>query len=287
MRKRLIFLALLVAASLLLQGALMRQVTDGQQNSKSAVAPDKKEKEMAQDGKKQDAAKTIKVRLIKELRPEKAKKNKRERTASIKKQKKLLKKNKHKHYDLNTSSDSEELLDWGKMLLGVKGENIGKFPPIIAAYDSIGFREYARLINKIGGRFFLINNTNNKIAAAIDVETQKLSQPEVLNGFSPRSRDISNEPSLEHITYKADKALGASNYSVILLFPMRIDFFLYGGIEDYFLGKKISPWDFSYLKGKYSILKGSLILKILSGHLKNGKNKKLNIIFNMGKLAGI
>lgn len=284
-KKNIIVLSSLLFAFILLQLILMNKGKDSySKNYNLSSNPFKKEAVVQRN---KISTQKIRVRLIKELKPKKPHIVKKVKAPSIKKINELKNKGpkrneKSKIYKVKASNRIKEL---GKALIGIKGEKIADLPPISVSYDSIGFWKYSHLIYETGGRFFVWDDVKNKIVAEIDPLKKTTKKPSPITGYSPRSREISNEPAIGELLSEAGQVFGISYYSVILLLPLDVDFLLYGGIERYLLNHEMSSENFSYLEGKYNLnKKGKLILSINEGHLKNGLSKNLNIVLNLGEI---
>lgn len=200
---------------------------------------------------------------------------------------------KHKHIRKNYKGKkniaiSKNLIEQGKKMIGNKGQKIGEFPEIIAQYrNTLGFSNYVKFMKNIGGRFFIFDKRNKKLVAEIDFNSERLEAINNLNNLSPRAREITGEPEVYKYTKLAELYYGPSTYSIVLLLPLKVDYFLIAGIEHYLKQRGLTSKDFISFKGIYKTQANMLILEIISGKLKNGKTKPIYINFNLTEISNV
>ncbi|MFA7158578.1 MAG: hypothetical protein WC299_04685 [Kiritimatiellia bacterium] len=121
----------------------------------------------------------------------------------------------------------------GKELLGAGGKQKGTIPLITMDYRrTLGWPGYVSEMLKLGGLFFVYDNHVQRIRAQIDVLHGKIITTawDSLKGMSPRMREIKSELAAAGIMEEAQKTLGKSDYSLILLLPLNVDADIIGGI---------------------------------------------------------
>jgi len=177
---------------------------------------------------------------------------------------------------------TREVVKQGMGMVGTQGEHLGEFPSFTAEYrQTIGVEAYIRLIRRTGGRFFIYETSRKKLVAEIDTAAQRLKHPVRLSELSPRSRDITGEGALLRYVDEAARQHGSSEYSVIILFPLEVDAFLIGAMEESLGSIGKSSRDFFSFRGRYEQQGGSLILRVLSGNLKSGSSLAVDITLNL------
>lgn len=180
---------------------------------------------------------------------------------------------------------ARELVNKGIKMVGRQGEHLGEFPSFTTEYrHTIGAEGYINLIRRSGGRFFIFDTKGKYLVAEIDTASRRLKRLSRLSKLSPRSRDITSEDALQKYINEAARRHGPSEYAVVMLFPLKVDAFLIGAIEDYLetIGKNSK--DFFNFQGRYERKGNDLILRVVSGTLKNGSKLMLNSTLNLSNL---
>ena len=189
---------------------------------------------------------------------------------------------------INRVGASQDLINKGRKIIGNHGEMIGGFPEIIARYrKTLGFYQYLGSIRGIGGRFFIRDKERKRLAAEIDFDAGQLTAIDALINLSPRSREITGESGITRYIKLAEHSYGPSTYSIILLLPLNVDYFLLAGMEEILKKEALSNRDFISFNGIYKKKNDDLILEIISGRLKNGKTKKMGVSFNLSELSAL
>lgn len=172
---------------------------------------------------------------------------------------------------------SNELAVKGLKLFDKKGE----FPSYVADYKRfLGFKTYRKMMERLGGNFFIANTNTQEILYKIDFDNKKLIQPGSLDLYSPLSRTIRNETALKYYLYIAKGYDSSKKYFVVLLFPRRIDAFIREVLRQEIEKSGNSITDFSSFHGIYKLQNG-LVLNIKKAKRKNGQNSSLNVIINL------
>ncbi|HIC90913.1 MAG TPA: hypothetical protein EYP21_02390 [Syntrophaceae bacterium] len=183
---------------------------------------------------------------------------------------------------------SQGLISQGRQMIGNQGEMIGGFPEVIARYrKTLGFSQYFRSINQIGGRFFIMDKCHKRLVAEINFHSGHLEQIGNLTNLSPRSREITGESGVSKYIELAECYYGPSTYSMVLLLPLNVDYFLVAGLEDSLKEEGLSNRDFVCFNGIYKKQGEDLILEIISGKLKNGQTRRMKVSFNLSELSKI
>lgn len=165
----------------------------------------------------------------------------------------------------------------GRKIAGDNGQMIGSLPPISAKYQqTLGFQAYASSMNKIGGRFFIIDEVKGEILCGLDLKNEKLTSTGNLFGLSPRSREV-DEPQLNEYLVAAKNEYGLGHYKTILLLPLEIDHYIIGAISRTLETKRLEINEFKKFDGVYVKKDDNFYLGIYKGHLKDGTNHSLNI----------
>ena len=163
------------------------------------------------------------------------------------------------------------LMNKGKRMIGEKGQKIGTFPDIVVDYKRhLGVAGYLSAMNRLGGRFYILDQDRGKIVARIDNTLGNIESRGSFWGLSPRSRQVSQEPVLDKYIQQAKERYGPGSYSVILLIPLKIDQYLIGVIDDAVRKSGRTIKDFSSFYGVYSLNKGRMFLWIYEARLKSG-----------------
>lgn len=193
-----------------------------------------------------------------------------------------------KRAKIKTVRASRSLINQGRRIIGNHGEMIGGFPEIIARYrKTLGFYQYFRSINEIGGRFFIMDKDRKRLVAEIDFDSGQLAEIGDLINLSPRSREITGESGIARYTKIAEHYYGPSTYSITLLLPLDVDCFLVAGLEEALKEEGLSNSDFICFNGRYKKKADDLVLEINSGRLKNGETKRMKISFNLSELSQV
>lgn len=99
-------------------------------------------------------------------------------------------------------------------------------PAISAAYkQTIGFQGYVRAMHAIGGRFYIYDDTRNKLLDGVDPLTRKTETVDTdrLNGLSPRLREIGYEPSMDVLLNAYQSEHPRSRIKLALLLPQSVE----------------------------------------------------------------
>lgn len=183
---------------------------------------------------------------------------------------------------------SQFLINQGRKIIGDHGEMIGGFPEVVARYRrTLGFYQYLGSINEIGGRFFVMDKGHKKLVAEINFDSERLEEIDDLANLSPRSREITGESGVSRYMELAEYYYGPSTYSIVLLLPLNVDYFLVAGMEESLKEEGLSNRDFICFNGIYKKQGDDLILEIISGRLKNGETKRMKVSFNLSELSKI
>lgn len=163
---------------------------------------------------------------------------------------------------------SEELEAVGSSLF--EGRE-GSFPAISADYRRfLGFERYRKGIEKMGGRFFIYNETSGKIEREINFQADRLEDLHSdLYTLSPRPRNVANESVIKKFIEKMQMYEPGYNFSVVILFPQKIETYLIGALDEGVKSQGRHIHDFYKFIGSY-INSDELTLRIQEGHLKNG-----------------
>lgn len=173
---------------------------------------------------------------------------------------------------------AKSLIDSGKQFLGKNGLKVGSFPVINVNYRKfLGINEYLKEMQRIGGRFYIMNLRTGTIADRVNFAQKQLVPKGSLEGLSPRSRLIEKEPSMSKYIKNAENKYGKGNYAVILLVPLKIEQYIIGAINDAASRQGCDIKMFSSFNGLYIKKNKILYLGINKGVLKNNDKKPLNI----------
>ena len=173
---------------------------------------------------------------------------------------------------------AKSLVDSGKQFLGENGLKIGSFPVINVNYRKfLGINEYLKEMQRIGGRFYIMDLRTGTIINRVDFAQKQLVPKGSLGGLSPRSRLVEKEPSMNRYIKNAENKYGKGNYAVILLLPLKIEQYIIGAMNDAVSRQDFDIKMFSSFNGLYIKKNKILYLGINKGILKNRTKKPLNI----------
>ena len=174
-----------------------------------------------------------------------------------------------------TIAPSESLIREGQQLMG--GLEAAGFPSIVADYRThLGFDAYVQGMERLGGRFFVMQRGAGRLVWEIDFASGALDPVTGRTGLSPRSRAIRNERRVQEVLRKAN-TLEPGNYEVVLLIPSRLEASLVGALQRAVTGEGREVADFSEFRGVYKSAGGRLSLEFQQARLKSGQEVPLDV----------
>ena len=179
---------------------------------------------------------------------------------------------------------TRELMEKGRKMLGDKGQKIGSFPRIVVDYKThLGIRNYLNAMDKLGGRFYILDKQLGRIVARLDVNYKKLVSKGSLRGMSPRSRVVTHEKNILPYLEMARQDYGPGNYDIILLVPLEMDQYLISALENAVNKKGELIKEYSSFMGVYVERNGDFYLGVDRGVYKKGGIVPLNVSIKIGR----
>jgi hypothetical protein len=174
-----------------------------------------------------------------------------------------------------TIQPTESLIREGQQLMG--GLEDAGFPSIVADYRThLGFDAYVQGMERLGGRFFVMQRGAGRLVWEIDFASGALDPMTGRIGLSPRSRAIRNERRVQEVLHKAN-ILEPGNYEVVLLIPLRLEACLVGALQRVVAGDARDVGDFAEFRGVYKSAGGRLSLEFQQARLKSGQEVPLDV----------
>ncbi len=173
--------------------------------------------------------------------------------------------------------DSEPVSDGGK--------DSGGIPPLYANYrEYLGFRSYADAMERLGGRFFVIDLGGGSKMLAIDFSYERLTPVEMKKiqrcNFSSRTRVISDEPAVNPYLRRARNNFEFSEPEIVLLVPVSMERKIASMLRRELSGRGTTMKKISGLRGYYHGSRRSMKLMITEAVRNDGGanlKMKLNI----------
>jgi len=136
---------------------------------------------------------------------------------------------------------------------------------------NLGFPGYVRLIERLGGAFFLFNASSRKLIAKIDpiMGTFEAIDPDHLQHLSPSSRSMRGEIAMDRLLRDARQRYGAGNYEVIVLLPLSLDQHLQENLRQEIRRQSLNPADITQVDARY--VDHGNALRILSLNTSSGE----------------
>lgn len=157
-------------------------------------------------------------------------------------------------------------------------ERSGVFPPLWGNYrEQIGFRRYAKEMQRRGAVFFYYNNSQ-KEWLTIDVSNRKLSPFDITKigtEFGEKPNLIDNEPNLSKLVPKKQR----EKMKFFIAKPMQLERYIQNTIYDALQAKGIDMAQVTGIKGVYIYENGkfSLVIKGIGIMHKGLQEMQLNI----------
>ncbi|MCP4177155.1 MAG: hypothetical protein GY756_05250 [bacterium] len=156
----------------------------------------------------------------------------------------------------------------------------GSFPPLSANYRTyVGFKKYADKMNNLGAKFFILDNSSNKLlkidfkkATLIPIEIKKLNY----KFFSSKSRLITDEPALEKYVTIAKNKYHVDDPEIIMLIPKSIEY----SVARQIYSKVPNIYSAASIKGEYRNINGHITL-VINKIIFHNKTTTTNIIVKL------
>jgi len=148
-----------------------------------------------------------------------------------------------------------------------------QLPSISAAYqNSIGFSQYVTAMQALGGRFFIYDDTRNKLLDAFSPLSGKTHtiQPSNLAGLSPRLRELSYESSVEPVLSRYRDRHSQSRIKWVLLLPVTVEAQINAQLSQAFQSGVLPPGEWVRAEAEYQMLGERLVLKLLQLRGRSG-----------------
>ena len=153
--------------------------------------------------------------------------------------------------------------------------NRGQFISISADYrQHLGFPEYVKMMQKLGGKFVLFDSTRQRIVAETDPVNGyffKITENSLV-GFSPRSREVHKEIAVSKTLNNAQKKYGPGRYKILLLLPQSVDDRMQSQICTFLQNEGVDPAVIVRADGIYKID----MLRITSVRDKQGESYRVD-----------
>jgi len=176
---------------------------------------------------------------------------------------------------------SGRLLRKGQKLGGKDGARMGTFPGLSAEFQgTLGWATYWDSMESLGARFFIYDGVQGKFHC--EILEDECGQPNSVDGFSPRSRDVSYLQEAKLIIARFSSGRGKR---LIILLPLRMDQIILAVQERAAQSKRIQLRKFASFSGIYQLKKRSLILRITGARLTTGKRVVFDVEVNLGKVS--
>lgn len=156
----------------------------------------------------------------------------------------------------------------------------GPFPPLEANYrEHVGFAEYARQMERLGGGFFLVDTATNAILR-IDFGNHGLRPCRIAQlremDYSPRTRVITDEPAVRSHIAMARQRHGMTEPEVVLLVPRVLEERIAAGLGQAATTARVRVADVVGFRGEYQLRHGRLVLVAIGATLADGRHERID-----------
>jgi hypothetical protein len=159
-----------------------------------------------------------------------------------------------------------------------------QLPAISASYEnSIGFSRYVRAMQQIGGRFFIYDDTRNKLLDAVDPLSGRVSAVETdsLVGLSPRLRELGYEPEMEQVLLGYQLKAPRSRIKWVLLLPQTVEGRIAAQLREAFRTGELPAGDWTRAEAEYQASAAGVVLELRALRARDGHAQavRLNLSF--------
>jgi hypothetical protein len=141
-----------------------------------------------------------------------------------------------------------------------------RLPAISASYaESIGFTRYVQAMEALGGRFFIYDDTRNRLLHGFSPLTGKTApvDPASLRGLSPRLRELSYEPAVEAVLNRYRITQSRSRIKWVLLLPREVETSIAAQLSGAIQNGNLPPGEWSRADATYRMSGGRLVLHLV------------------------
>lgn len=131
--------------------------------------------------------------------------------------------------------------------------------------------EFFSAMARLGCRFYIENQATDKLVAGIDTETGQFAPIGSIQGLSPRKRLISVDSTVEQYLDSTEKTYGQGEYQLIMMVPLKLDYYLIGAMEDAVGNTNHHIKKFVCFYGRYEPFEKGILLNIYKGKVMSSQ----------------
>jgi hypothetical protein len=172
-------------------------------------------------------------------------------------------------------------IELGRQLLGTDGKREGRVPLISMDYRAtLGWSGYVTEMQHLGGEFFLYDPAHQQILAQVDMRNHQFSTvaTEALRPFSPRVRQIEEEPAVAPLLAGGRQRFHVAEPSLILLLPLETDFEIVGGLVRALTNLATAPKPVARVSGVYEPADGGVQLHVFQLFDPEGNGQRCDLV---------
>ena len=155
---------------------------------------------------------------------------------------------------------------------------VDQFTQIVATYDELGLQSYLRaLVRDAGSRIFIADMEQKELLAAVSLEDEEIHAPGSFAGLAVGRPRIVDDPEAKAYLTQARQQFGPGNYSLIVLFPQRVEEWLVRELGQKSRQAGINPTTLLRFEGKYEMKGQQLVLVITRAVQREGQQIPLSV----------
>jgi len=155
---------------------------------------------------------------------------------------------------------------------------VDQFTQIVATYDELGLQSYLRaLVRDAGSRIFIADMEQKELLAAVSLEDEEIHAPGSFAGLAVGRPRIVDDPEAKAYLTQARQQFGPGNYSLIVLFPQRVEEWLVRELGQKSRQAGINPTTLLRFEGKYQMKGQQLVLVITRAVQREGQQIPLSV----------